>query len=90
MTHSAPEGAAYLEEAAAELRQARAANNARAQAIEGTYGGAPQFRERLAQAMVPVADRRMELGWAFLAAAAIKAGLPPCCGHARPCPEPED
>ena len=70
--HAAP---ALLEEAAAELRKARESNENRVRIADAMHKG---------DLLAEINKRRMELGWAFLAAAAIERGLPPCCHHARP------
>ncbi len=67
-------GNAYLTEAAAELRKARAANDRRR-----TDAPSPQEAAE-------IADRSMELAEGFTRLAAIKAGLPPCYHPARPEP----
>jgi hypothetical protein len=69
------ETAAYLEEAAAELRKARADNDRRA-----------TFAEELATAKLPgsaeiraeTSARSLEIAEGFTRLAAIEAGLPPC------------
>ena len=73
----------YLEEAAAELRKARDANEARA--------ATP--RSWRTEADVPVitavGDRCMELAAAFTRLAAIEASLPLCRHHVPPEQEPQ-
>ena len=76
----------YLESAAAELRKARDANEARATELDEMetmkLSVPPGDRQ-------PVNDRRMEIAEAFTRLAAIEAGLPPCCHRARPEQEQE-
>lgn len=76
----------YLDEAAAELRKARDANEKRAviaaELASARHGGAEEVRRE-------VADRNMEIGAAFERLAAIAAGLAPCCRHERPEPGQE-
>lgn len=70
-----------LEEAAAELRKAREANEKHAKS-------AAALAARYAADVDPgtaaeIGDRRMEIADGFTRLAAIEAGLPPCCctGH---------
>ena len=72
-----------LEEAAAELRKARDANEARAGDTRSW------LTERDVPVIVAVNDRRMELAAGFTRLAAIERGLPPCCHHAQPEQEPQ-
>jgi hypothetical protein len=75
-----------LDEAVAELRKARDANEARLGTANSMDSG-QDARKRVI--LAEINDRRMALGQAFLAAAAIERGLPPCCHHAQPDPEPQ-
>jgi hypothetical protein len=76
---SSPEPPGYLEEAVDELRKARDANETRAALIPSLAGAKVETGPVLAE----VNARRMELGLAFLVAAAIERGLPPCCHGVR-------
>lgn len=73
----------YLEEAAAELRKAREAN----EKCAGTHRS--WLTETDVPVIVEVNDRRMELAAAFTALAAIEAGLPPCRHRPQPEQEPQ-
>jgi hypothetical protein len=64
----------YSEDAAELLRKARDANEERAEAITATYGGLAQYADRVADAMAPVNDRRMELAAAFTRLAELEPG----------------
>jgi hypothetical protein len=76
-----------LDEAVAELRKARKANEARLDAANAMHSGQDERRTVILR---EINDRRMELGRAFLAAAAIERSLPPCCHHpAQPEQEPQ-
>ena len=91
MTTSSPEPPgyreppAYLEEAAGELRKARNSNENRARLADAMHSGQAEAKQAL---LAEVNARRMELGLAFLAAAAIERGLPPCCHGLRAEQEP--
>ena len=84
MTDPITEG--YLEEAAAELRKARAANEQRREMAVIALRGDPALAAKI---LAEVNDRTLEIADGFIRLAAIKAGLPPCCHHAQPEPEPQ-
>jgi hypothetical protein len=91
-----PEPPGTLDEAVAELRKARKANDELWERVTlvsdgeprtGARGEAQRTWERLTADTRAEAKRvSMELGLAFLAAAAIERGLPPCCHGTRPEP----
>lgn len=87
MTIPAPEPA-LLEEAAAELRKARDANDR----YRGRMAEVRSYNPVAADALdAEAADRSMEIAAGFTRLAAIQAGLPPCCRHhARPGPEEQN
>ena len=77
----------YLEQAADQLRQARAANEKRRGRAEAMHSGQAEDQERI---LAEVNVRRMEIAEGYTRLAAIERNLPPCCGHhAQPGQEPQ-
>ena len=79
-------GPGYLEEAAAELRHARDDNDRRREIADEYRDASRKIADRILR---EAADRSAELAGAFTRLAAIERGLPPCCHHAQPEPEPQ-
>jgi hypothetical protein len=77
----------YLEEAAAQLDKARAANETESESLPSLAGNVDVRVMREMRAAVNA--RRIELAAAYTRLAAIAAGLPPCLGHPAPDPGQE-